>query len=75
MLLIDGAPYAPWTEEAFAAVLLVLEEPTREQMELLHAAAQVGNCIEPRVVSRPWRDIEPLIEGARTFWVVEPEDE
>ncbi len=74
MLLIDGTPYAPWTEEAFAAVLLVLEESTREQTELLHAAAEAGYCIEPRVVGQPWRDIEPLIEEGGTFWVVEPRE-
>jgi hypothetical protein len=60
MLLVDGRPYPPWSEDAVAAVLLVLSGPTEEETELLRAAADAGYCIEPRVVSQPWRDIERL---------------
>jgi len=58
MLLVEGRAYAPWTEDAFAAVLLVPTEPTNEEAELLRAATEAGYCIEPRVVGKPWRDIE-----------------
>ncbi len=60
MLLVEGQPYAPWTEDAFAAVLLVLQDPTREEADLLRAATDAGYCIEPRVVGTPWQDIESL---------------
>ena len=58
MLLVDGRAYAPWTEESFAAILLVPTEPTNEEAELLRAATDAGYCIEPRVVGKPWRNIE-----------------
>jgi hypothetical protein len=47
MLLVDGQAYAPWTEDAFAAILLVPTEPTNEEAELLRAATEAGYCIEP----------------------------
>lgn len=57
ILMVEGEAYAPWTEDAFAAVLLVLQDPTKEEAELLSAAADAGYCIEPRVVGKPWRGI------------------
>ncbi len=48
MLVVEGQAYAPWTEDAFAAILLVLQDPTEEEAELLRAAAEAGYCIEPR---------------------------
>jgi hypothetical protein len=57
ILMVEGQAYAAWTEVAFAAVLLVLHDPTKEEAELLSAAADAGYCIEPRVVDKPWRDI------------------
>ncbi len=60
MIVVEGRPYAPWTEEAFASVLLILDDPSKEEVELLRAATEAGYCIEPRVVGEPWRDIEPL---------------
>jgi hypothetical protein len=57
ILMVEGEAYAPWTEDAFAAVLLVLQDPTKEEAELLSAAADAGFCIEPRVVGKPWRGI------------------
>jgi hypothetical protein len=38
--------------------LLVIQEPTQEESDLLHAATEAGYCIEARVVGKPWRDIE-----------------
>ena len=58
MLVVGGRAYAPWTEDAFAAILLVLHDPTKEEAELLRAATDAGYCIEPRVAGKPWRDIE-----------------
>ncbi len=58
MLVVEGRAYAPWTEYAFATELLVIQEPTQEESELLHAATEAGYCIEPRVVGKQWRDIE-----------------
>jgi hypothetical protein len=58
VLIVRGEAYGPATEEAFASVLLVLEEPTDEETELLRTAAAAGYAIEPRVVGRPWRSIE-----------------
>jgi hypothetical protein len=60
MLLVEGQPYAPWTEEAFASVLLVLQDPTKKEADLLRAAMDAGYCIEPRVVGKPWRDVQRL---------------
>ncbi len=60
MLLVRGRAYAPWTEDAFASVLLVLRDPSKEEADLLRAATEAGYCIEPRVVGEPWRDIEGL---------------
>lgn len=60
MLLVDGRPYPPWSEDAFAATLLVLSGPTEEEAELLRAAADAGYCIEPRVAGESWRVIERL---------------
>ena len=68
MLLIGGQPYAPWSEEAFAAVLLVLREPTHYEAELLRAAVAAGYCIEPRVGGQPWRDVERFTDGSGPFW-------
>jgi hypothetical protein len=67
-LLVGDQPFTPWSEEAFAAVLLVTREPTRDEAELLRAAVAVGYCIEPRVVGQPWRDMERLTDRSGTFW-------
>jgi hypothetical protein len=42
VLVVDGDAYPPWSEEAFAAVLLVLATPTAEETALLKAAAAPG---------------------------------
>lgn len=60
MLLVGGQPYPPWSEEAFAAVLLVPEPPTSGEAELLWAAASAGYCIEPRIAGTPWREIQAI---------------
>jgi hypothetical protein len=57
LLIVDGDAYPPWSEEAFASVLLVLSPPTAEEVALLQAAAAAGYAIEPRVVGQPWRAI------------------
>lgn len=58
MLLVEVRAYAPWSEEAFASVLLILQDPSTEEAQLLRAATEAGYCIEPRVVGEPWRGIE-----------------
>ncbi len=58
VLVVDDEAYGPATEEAFACVLLVREEPTKEETELLLLAAEVGYVIEPRVVGKAWRYME-----------------
>ena len=58
MLVVEGRAYAPWTEDAFGAILLVLEDPTEEEAELLRAATEAGYCIEPRVGGKPWRNVK-----------------
>jgi hypothetical protein len=60
VLVVGGEAYPPWSEEAFAGVLLVLSAPTVEEAALLHTAAAVGYAIEPRVVGEPWQDIDRL---------------
>src|SRR5215203_6084133 len=60
VLVVSGEAYPPWSEEAFASVLLVLSAPTVEEAALLHTAAAAGYAIEPRVVGEPWRDIGRL---------------
>jgi hypothetical protein len=60
VLVVDGEAYPPWSEEAFASVLLVLSAPTVEETALLHTAAAAGYAIEPCVVGEPWRDIGSL---------------
>jgi hypothetical protein len=57
VLVVGGEFYPPWSEEAFAAVLLVLSVPTDEDAALLRAAAAAGYAVEPRVVGRAWRDV------------------
>ena len=57
---MGGEAYPPWSEEAFASVLLVLLAPAVEEAALLHTAAAAEYAIEPRVVGEPWRDIGRL---------------
>jgi hypothetical protein len=57
LLIVDGDAYPPWSEEAFASVLLVLSSPAAEEVALLQAAATAGYAIEPRVAGEPWRAI------------------
>jgi hypothetical protein len=57
VLVAEGEVYPPWSEEAFAATLLVLSPPTVEEAALLKAAVAVGYVVEPRVVGEPWRDM------------------
>jgi len=54
---VGGDAYPPWSEEAFASVLLVLSLPTADEVALLQAAAAAGYAIEPRVAGQPWRAI------------------
>lgn len=56
VLVVEGEVYPPWSEEAFAATLLVLSPPTVEETALLKAAVAAGYVVEPRVVGEPWRD-------------------
>jgi hypothetical protein len=60
VLFVGGEAYPPWSEEAFAGVLLVLSAPADEEAALLRTAAAAGYAIEPRVVREPWRDIGRL---------------
>ncbi len=55
----EGEVYPPWSEEAFAATLLVLSPPTVEETALLKAAVAAGYVVEPRVVGEPWRATPP----------------
>jgi hypothetical protein len=57
VLVVEGEAYPPWSEEAFAGVLLVLSAPAVEEVGLLRAAAAVGYAIEPRVVGEAWREL------------------
>ena len=57
---MGGEAYPPWSEEAFARVLLVLSAPAVEEAALLHTAAAAGYAIEPRVVGEPWQDTSRL---------------
>ncbi len=57
VLVVNGEAYGPATEDAFASVLMVLEEPTKAEVELLLAAAAAGYAIEPRVAGKTWRAI------------------
>ncbi len=59
VLVVEGEVYPPWSEEAFAATLLVLSPPTVEETALLKAAVAAGYVVEPRVVGEPWRAIPP----------------
>jgi hypothetical protein len=56
VLVVEGEVYPPWSEEAFAATLLVLSPPTVEEAALLKAAVAAGYVVEPREVGEPWRD-------------------
>jgi hypothetical protein len=58
VLVVDGEAYPPWSEEAFAGVLLVLSAPAFEEVALLRAAAGVGYAIEPRVMGEAWRELD-----------------
>jgi hypothetical protein len=58
LLIVEGEAYPPWSEEAFAGVLLVLSVPAVEEVALLRAAAGVGYAIEPRVVGEAWRELD-----------------
>ena len=57
--MVEGEVYLPWSEQAFAATLLVLSPPTVEETALLKAAVAAGYVVEPRVVGEPWRDAPP----------------
>ncbi len=54
LLVVDGVAYHPWSEEAFAGVLLVLSEPTDEERAVLRGALSAGYAVEPRVVGASW---------------------
>jgi hypothetical protein len=60
LLIVNGDAYPPWSEEAFASVLLVLSPPSAEEVALLRDAAAAGYAIEPRVAGQPWRAISFL---------------
>jgi hypothetical protein len=60
LLIVGGEAYPPWSEEAFAGVLLALSAPTAEEVAVLEAAAAAGYAVEPRVVGLPWRDLGSL---------------
>ena len=59
VLIVGGEAYPPWSEEAFAGVLLVLTTPTTEEAVLLGAAAAAGYAVEPRVAGPAWRGVDP----------------
>ncbi len=59
VLVVEGEVYPPWSEEAFAATLLVLSPPIVEETALLKAAVAAGYVVEPRVVGEPWRATPP----------------
>ncbi len=56
VLVVAGEVYPPWSEEAFAGVLMVLSLPDAEGVALLEAAAAAGYAVEPRVAGPTWRD-------------------